>query len=1338
MTRFRSILAAGLFLSLTCAGAGPALAQSEGPHEGELTGTAFQPLPLEPETFLFPDRDFVRVADRIRLGIASIQERRWWYRAAERYAPFEGIPPANWRLQAAAAGAALSTPAAAIYNWVSLGPNGDYDVGNINGGPGARNQGRSTAVWTHLDGPTLINKTIVYLGFADGGLWKSIDGGDHWEPLIDFQPTLSVGAIDVLPGSDLTTYSDATIYVGTGEGNFSAVDKDGVGVLKSTDGGASWVVQPLPFRGDELGVPGLHRIRRLRIDPNIPGAQSVWVAGDGGVYHSADGGQSWSLVRGLPYSEAPAGAAFPGGCWTEYATDFVIDAEDTAGGHSTLLAVYGRITDAACVAPASEARRNNGIYRSVDGGASWEKISLSGANGFPALPGNVGRISLIAAPGNPKHVYALIARADNYQSLGLFDTLDVTASPVIWSPGSTTNYVASQGWYDMIGAVDPTNENRLIVGGLDNYLSNDRGQTLTQISSWSAANPTWSHADHHHAIWVDANTYYDANDGGLNIGLIDGDDVTWIDKNGDRLSTLQFYGLSQSAADPYKINAGLQDNGHGLLLDGRWRATFGGDGGFAATDQSDDSQAYEEYVYAAIRHSDSGGENWLTSGCMQTFGGCPGTCGIGTGACNPDSHSAFITNFILDAHNQNVMYVGTNYLYRNTDARGAGRVWTRIASDAQQSDFVGGATSGRAYISIIHTPQDNLVAGVPPMSQILYLGTSTGRIWKTTDGGQSWTDLTKAPLPVTSPTSGRYLTWIDTDPTDADRVVLSYSGWNQSTVPAMPGHVFRSLNGGASWTDISGALPDEPFNSVAVNPNPGETGEVYAASDTGVYVNSSAWTGSGWVRINNDLLPHVSVNMLQFTNATNPKRLRVATHGRGIWELFKQQEPSLSLDRAEYGCADVVQISLLSTDLGAGSRQVEVTSVAEPGAELVTLLETPAGSGHFTGSVATSGAPAAADGAISVRNADQIRVRYLALEAAAVTDCSTCDLPASTAPGANLRIDPDSAALALSGGDGDEFLDNCEIGSMSFEVRNVGAGGLTNLRIAAVSASNPGVVIPSLPIAIASDLPQCATAVGSLAVRAGGLAAGEALELIVDVTADELAAAGLSRSLTVIFDPTEQDFVYQTSKTFGFNEGLEGWRKIQGTFERTDAGGGALGTSHYLASSSLSEVACDQIRSPVVKLNPDSTLTLYNQFEIEPFSGSWYDRGNVGLFDLETGTRANVAPSVGRTYLADDANGICVAGGQPGWAGAGPGWLPSMWAAADLDAAARAGRRLQIDIAYGTDSLLALSGLQIDEVTLTSFELQSADGQAEVCAAQVIATGAGSGSASKVRRFESP
>ena len=1287
-------------------------------HESEVTEAAFPQLQLPAGVFTLGDEEFARVAEKIQLGTARMQERRWFYRSAERYAPFTTMPPADWKVKADKAGKKIAA-SGPIYTWTPIGPAGDYDVTRQWGPGGSLTQGRATAVWTHMDGPRVVNKNVIFLGFADGGVWKSTDGGKNWTALTDMQPTLAIGALDVVPGSDHVNYSDATIYVMTGEGNFSQPDKDGVGVLKSTDGGRNWTLQALPFQTDAIGVAGQHRGRRIRVDTTIPGAQSVWVAGDGGMYHTADGGATWKLVTSLPYAGAPASAAYPGGCWVEYATDINIGPVNASTGKATLFATFARHRDATCVSPSSNSRQNTGVYRSVDGGATWTRISQA-ANGFPATPGVVGRMHSFLAPSNPKHMYVVIARSDDYKSLGIFSTLDATATPVQWIAGSTTEFTNGQGWYNLTGAVDPTNENRIMVGGLDNYLSVDGGKTLTKKSGWSAGDTTWAHADHHHAVWVDANTYYDANDGGLNIGHIDGTNVSWTHANGGSLSTLQFYGLGQSATSPYRINAGLQDNGHAYLDGENWVATYGGDGGFAVVDQDNDNHAYEEYVYGSIRKSDDGGDTWPAAGCMQTFGACTGCLG----ACVPDLHTAFIANFSLDANNQNVMYVGTNVLYRNSSARTAGKVWERIAPTDGSVDFVKGSTASSAYVSIVHSAKAGGTTDVlTKVSKVVYLGTSTGRVWKTSDGGLTWVDLTRAPLPVISDTAGRFVTWIDTDPTNANNVMVTYSGWNPST-PQRPGHVFRSVDGGITWTDISGALPDEPFNTIAVNPNPGENGEVYVASDTGVYVNTAAWTGNTWLRVNSGLLPHVSVNMLQFTNATTPKRLRAATHGRGIWEMEKGSRGSITLDKASYDCGAVVKIAVQDSNRGAGSVTVTIASTAE-GEESMVLQETPANSGHFEGTITlTGGTSSKGDGMLRVYNADNLTARYRrkvpgpasvnTFTTSATSDCDACT--GSSATGANLRFDPALTTQSISGGDQDESLDNCETGQVNFAIRNAGAGGLTNVRVVRVVPSNAGVRVGAYPATIAQSLAACATAPFTVRVTAGGLTAGENLTLRIDVTSDEMLAQGVTRSLEVTFKDTERDYVFRASKTYSFEKDMEGWQRVSGTFNRqTSGGGGANLTATYIASNTLTDGTCDNVRSPKMKLTATSSMTMYNQFSIEPLNDAWYDRANVGLYDVATGQRSNVAPSFGRTYLADGPNGVCVTAGQPGWAGPGPGWLPATWSAADLGASQRAGRTVQIDVGYGTDPLASAIGFWFDEVTVTNFYEQVADGQSNGC-----------------------
>ena len=185
--------------------------------------------------------------------------------------------------------------------------------------------------------------------------------------------------------------------------------------MKSVDGGATWTLQTLPWANPDAATTARfrHSIRRILIDRNVANAQSVWVAGDGGVYHTADGGAHWSLVTGLPYTSKPV----VGGCWPELATDFVID---TTSSPSRLIAAFGARSNASsaaalsCTGVANDVnyRKNNGIYRSTDGGTNWALIT-GGASGFPSAPGNVGRITLMQAPSDKKVVYALVSCVDD-------------------------------------------------------------------------------------------------------------------------------------------------------------------------------------------------------------------------------------------------------------------------------------------------------------------------------------------------------------------------------------------------------------------------------------------------------------------------------------------------------------------------------------------------------------------------------------------------------------------------------------------------------------------------------------------------------------------------------------------------------------------------------------------------------------------------------------------------------------------------------------------------------------------------------------------------------------
>ncbi len=328
---------------------------------------------------------------------------------------------------------------------------------------------------------------------------------------------------------------------------------------------------------------------------------------------------------------------------------------------------------------------------------------------------------------------------------------------------------------------------------------------------------------------------------------------------------------------------------------------------------------------------------------------------------------------------------------------------------------------------------------------------------------------------------------------------------------------------------------------------------------------------------------------------------------------------------------------------------------------------------------------------------------------------------ATPASGPNLEVDSSSGVLSILGGDGDQFIDNCENGTLTFDVNNTGLGGLTNVRIVGVTAtSHPATTVTTaFPAAVSpSSLAEGGTGSGSFAFTAGGLAFGDTLTFQVEVTADELTGTRLA---DLSINSAETDFQNFPSLTYTFEAGTDGWSVVAGTFNRTSTGGGGQGTTWYEASSANLDNQCDHIRSPVVSLNANSTLSLYNQYDIEPqfTNGLWYDRANIGIYQVDSGSRTAVNPDGGRLYQASGAQGTCGTTGQGGWADANTTWGQSTFSASALGSAGFAGQPVQLDVRYGTDASLTGFGFHFDQVTLTNVDVLVADTQSDTCGGPV-------------------
>ncbi|HEV3199464.1 MAG TPA: IPT/TIG domain-containing protein, partial [Bryobacteraceae bacterium] len=710
----------------------------------------------------------------------QLNRQQWFY--SQRVYP-RGSIPAGARLEAirrieqtdaplrlqhqalrAAAPEGASIPAVTMdsVNWSLIGPK-PTDAGTTN-----VTAGRVNAI--AID-PR--DNNVVYIGAAEGGVWKTTDGGVNWTPLTDNQPSLANGAIVLDPANP------DTVYVGTGEENFVQDAYYGAGILKSTDGGATWTNIVGPFLRDKIGA--------LAIQPG--NSQVLLATSQFGVWRSANRAATWTLTL-----SGASGIAL------------AFDPTNPASVYASLGSVGGAT--------------KNGVYHSTDGGLTWNPVNGSGSSALPTK--NVGRIEIAMAPSDPATIYAQIGDSSNNQLLGIFKTTD---GGITWSklPIPNPSIWGSQQYFTNTIRVHPTNPNIVWSGALQIYRSLDGGLTWVALPP-AGPNKVVIHVDFHFlAFTPDGSKLYIGNDGGVySTTDVSASTVNWTALN-NTLAITQFYpGMSIDPSNPQVTVAGTQDNGTQLYEgDVSWQAVTCGDGGFTAVDPAFPGLAYVACQNISFQRSLNltGNSSWVNAsyGLDQT-----------------DTHQ-FIAPIAIDGSNPQTLYFGTYRLWQSQDSAGRwhpvspdltdGKKGTLKAIAVAPSDsktiYIGtnnskvqvttdiGAGGSAVWTdrspglpprSVTHIAVDPLDAGTAYVTFSGFNGGTDqlGHVFKTGSSGAAWTDISgNLPnIPVND---------LVVDPDIPQTLYI-----------ATDAGVMVTTDGGTTWSTLGNGLPKVVVNSLVL------------------------------------------------------------------------------------------------------------------------------------------------------------------------------------------------------------------------------------------------------------------------------------------------------------------------------------------------------------------------------------------------------------------------------------------------------------------------------------------------------------------------------------------
>jgi hypothetical protein len=816
------------------------------------------------------------------------------------------------------------SPQLSSSGWTSLGP---APLVSDASGVGQQDynwvSGRATAV--AID-PADATANTVYVGGAYGGVWKSANAAASnpasvaWSPLIDNQVTLAVGAIAIQPQLSNPNPANSVILVGTGEANSSADSYYGLGILRSANAGGTWTL----IGTDKTGTRSFAGMAFSKIAFSTTNTSSAVAAVAGASEGILEGlASSGNANLGLYYSQ-DAGAS-----WT-YAN--VQDGTATTAPDSATAVVYNAVAGQFFAA-----LRYHGFYSSSDG-INWTRLANQPGAGLTTLtcpaqssstscPIYRGEIAVV--PGRNEMYVWYVDVNDNDQGIWQSTNGGTSWTQIndsgIADCGDALGCGTEDGTYNLhIAAVPDGGATDLYAGAINLYkcqitvavpACNGTGPNtfLNLTHAYGCSSIAKVHPAQHSLsfLLVNNNTQdvmYFANDGGIYRALDGYSGLTTgacggsnqFDSLNQTLGSMtQFVAFSESSSDANTILGGTQGNGspatQSALTSTSWLNVNAGDGGYTAVNPSNASEWFVSTPPDAVS-----GVNIFRceSGISCHTQDFQNDQVVSSTTLDGDT-GAFYPPYILDPQNSSELIVGTCRMWRGSSTgaefallsndfeNGGAGICTGSETNLVRSLAAGGPLDENGLSNVIYAGTD----GFGPLIPTIPTG---GHVWVSTnvDGGtSSWIDQTGSINPSAFPISG-----IALDSSDATGLTayLTIMGFHVS-------HVWKTVNGGASWTDFSGNLPDAPANVVLVDAGTNPlTGTVYVGTDVGVF--SSLTSAASWTELGpapssgqSGYLPNVAVTALRIFNDGTDQWLRASTYGRGIWEFPLTTAPDFSL-----------------------------------------------------------------------------------------------------------------------------------------------------------------------------------------------------------------------------------------------------------------------------------------------------------------------------------------------------------------------------------------------------------------------------------------------------------